>query len=186
MVSEGRGGRRPSPRQGTRPQSAQRKVRGIVLVNVLARASLSEFPHRRVRRLPRAPGAARLDDDAPRLHRAPRSETDGERRRIASEPCSSLWRRPARRVLLAEDNEINSLLAKRVLEKVRLRVCSGANGADAVAAVAKHPATATRAGVDLILMDIFMPQLDGLEAARAIKDLYAARPGVRRRRRSSR
>ncbi len=66
----------------------------------------------------------------------------------------------SRRVLLAEDNEINSLLAKRVLEKCGCDYVAVTNGADAVAAVRRILQGETR-GVDLVLMDIFMPQLDG-------------------------
>jgi CheY-like chemotaxis protein len=79
----------------------------------------------------------------------------------------------ARRVLLAEDNDINSLLAKRVLEKCGCEYVAVTNGAEAVAVVRQMLQGEMR-GADLILMDIFMPQLDGLEAARAIKELYAA------------
>jgi CheY-like chemotaxis protein len=81
----------------------------------------------------------------------------------------------AHRVLLAEDNEINALLAKRMLEKCGCEYLAVTNGAEAVAAVGQILRGETR-GVDLILMDIFMPQLDGLEAARAIKQLYASAP----------
>ncbi len=79
-----------------------------------------------------------------------------------------------RRVLLAEDNEINSLLVKKVLEKCGCDYVAVSNGAKAVAAV-----RATLKGeefpFDLVLMDIFMPQVDGIEAARAIKAMYADR-----------
>ncbi|MGI9403272.1 MAG: ATP-binding protein, partial [Hyphomicrobium sp.] len=79
-----------------------------------------------------------------------------------------------RRVLLDEDNEINSLLVKKVLEKCGCDYVAVSNGAEAVAAV-----RATLEGedlpFDLVLMDIFMPQVDGIEAARAIKAMYADR-----------
>ena len=75
-------------------------------------------------------------------------------------------------MLLAEDNEINSLLAKRVLEKCGCDFIAVTNGAEAVAAV-KLAMQGEARGIDLVLMDIFMPQLDGLEAARAIKELDA-------------
>jgi CheY-like chemotaxis protein len=79
-----------------------------------------------------------------------------------------------RRVLLAEDNEINALLAKRVLEKCGFDYVAVANGEEAVAAV-RDVLAGEAPSLDLVLMDIFMPKLDGIEAARAIKGLYAAR-----------
>jgi CheY-like chemotaxis protein len=79
-----------------------------------------------------------------------------------------------RRVLLAEDNEINSLLAKRVLEKCGCDYVAVPNGLEAVAEV-RRVLAGESPRLDLILMDIFMPKLDGIEAAREIKGLYAAR-----------
>ena len=78
---------------------------------------------------------------------------------------------PARRsgttlsVLLAEDNEINALLARAVLEGLGHDVTEVRDGAAAVAA-----ATGRRGGFDAILMDLHMPGLDGLAAVRAIRD----------------
>jgi CheY-like chemotaxis protein len=146
------------------------KVRGIVLVNVLARASLAEFrtagfdaylvrpvrPASMLMHLGLRNPASQSFPSAASVHQA----------KVG--PSSQL-------VLLAEDNEINSLLAKRVLEKCGCDYVAVTNGADAVAAVRRALLAETR-GVDLILMDIFMPQLDGIEAARAIKELYAASP----------
>jgi len=69
---------------------------------------------------------------------------------------------PGRKILLAEDNPVNRLLAKRMLEKEGHTVVVAENGRDALAAI-------EREGVDLVLMDIQMPVMDGLEAIRAIR-----------------
>jgi signal transduction histidine kinase/CheY-like chemotaxis protein len=67
-------------------------------------------------------------------------------------------------ILLAEDNEIGALLVRAVLEGLGHRVTEVRDGAAAVEA-------ATRPGArhDVILMDLHMPVLDGLAAARAIR-----------------
>ena len=76
-------------------------------------------------------------------------------------------------VLLVEDNDINALLARRMLEKVGCTVRHCVNGREAVEAFKGVLAGGDRS-FDLVLMDSHMPVLDGLEATRAIKGLYAA------------
>ncbi len=68
-------------------------------------------------------------------------------------------------VLLAEDNEINALLARAVLEGLGHEVTEVRDGVAAVAA-----ATGRNGGFDAILMDLHMPGLDGLAAVRAIRE----------------
>ena len=77
-------------------------------------------------------------------------------------------------VLLVEDNDINALLARRMLEKVGCRVRHCVNGREAVDAFQRVLAGSEET-YDLVLMDAHMPVLDGLEATRAIKALYAVR-----------
>ncbi len=76
-------------------------------------------------------------------------------------------------VLLVEDNDINALLARRMLEKVGCKVQHCINGREAVDAF-RRVLDGVEQPYDIVLMDAHMPVLDGLEATRAIKVLFAA------------
>lgn len=72
-----------------------------------------------------------------------------------------------RRVLLVEDNRLNSEIARMLLEREGLVVDSAANGAEGVEAFE----ASGEGDYDLILMDMRMPVMGGLEATRAIRGL---------------
>ncbi|AOG03952.1 sensory box protein [Bosea sp. RAC05] len=82
--------------------------------------------------------------------------------------------RPRLTVLVAEDNEINALLATRTLERFGCAAIWARDGRRALAAVAEG-FNGTGPSFDLVLLDIRMPELDGLAVARAVRELEQAR-----------
>ena len=68
------------------------------------------------------------------------------------------------RILLAEDNPANKMIAQVILEKAGLDVDTAADGLEAVAAVKQRV-------YDLILMDVGMPEMDGIEATTLIRQM---------------
>ena len=163
-------------------------VIGIVTVNVLARSGLREFRKQGFERYLVRPVrvASLLQQLASRpMEGEPDHRDDGERsgqtsgtsavtgapgalRRAANGDAATVVRA---HVLLVEDNEINALLARRVLEMSGCVVEHRADGAKGLAA-AHDVIAGLRPPFDLILMDIHMPGLDGIATAKAIREAY--------------
>lgn len=74
-----------------------------------------------------------------------------------------MW--PGRTILIVEDNETSNIYFEAALRKTQTNLLWAKNGLEAIEIV-------KNGRIDLILMDINMPKLDGIEATRIIKNLF--------------
>lgn len=94
------------------------------------------------------------------------STLGGEIKHLAEKPKkvyldATLGKQYPMKLLLAEDNQVNQRVALRVLEKLGYRADVAGNGLEVLDMIEKID-------YDLILMDVFMPEMDGLEATKQI------------------
>jgi CheY-like chemotaxis protein len=95
-----------------------------------------------------------------------------ERVAVVAEPDEHLAERLPLRILVVEDNAVNQQLALLLLQKVGYRADVAANGVEALEAL-------QRQRYDVVLMDVEMPEMDGLEATRQIRRMAAVGPRPR-------
>lgn len=84
---------------------------------------------------------------------------------IQAEPQSPLPSLAGKKILVVEDNLLNQHVIKSLLAGMKVQVILAENGAQAVNAVQLDP------GIDLVLMDIHMPVMNGIDATKAIREL---------------
>jgi CheY-like chemotaxis protein len=103
-----------------------------------------------------------LDETALFLHRV-ESKLPAEKRRMLEQLHSADDVFKDKKVLIADDDVRNVFALASVLERQGMEVVFAENGNEAISALDDHP------DVDLVLMDIMMPELDGYEAIRRIR-----------------
>ena len=78
----------------------------------------------------------------------------------------------SKKLLIAEDEDSNYKYLEIVLRKTGIEIFRAHNGLEAIEITKKHP------GIDLVLMDVKMPEMNGLEATKEIKKMNGDIPVI--------
>jgi CheY-like chemotaxis protein len=103
-----------------------------------------------------------LDETTLALHRSVAKLPEKQRRMLESYHQSML---AGRKVLIVDDDIRNIFATASVLERFKMRVVSAENGMDAIDILKKQP------DIEIVLMDIMMPIMDGYTTIRAIREI---------------
>jgi CheY-like chemotaxis protein len=74
-------------------------------------------------------------------------------------------------ILIAEDNSVSQMIAMRMLRKLGIEAGIAANGAEAIRSLERQP-------YDMVLMDIEMPEMNGIEAMKIIRKRWPDGPKI--------
>jgi CheY-like chemotaxis protein len=74
-------------------------------------------------------------------------------------------------VIIAEDDPVNQEITLRMLRKLGIKAIAAANGLEVLQALEKH-------SYDMILMDIQMPEMDGIRATKIIRERWSQGPSI--------
>lgn len=155
-------------------QAAKRRpvdVQGLVLVSVLSRSGLASLRQQGFRTYLVRP--VRPQSLLEQLNLTTASKAGLNSAGEATKPAPYGFAVAPLRFLLAEDNDINALLVEKVLGSAGHDVHRVSNGR---AAVAEFEAVATGAtpAYDAVLMDVMLPEMDGIEATQKLKAVLTA------------
>ncbi len=137
----------------------------VILTSIGKKENLAEFRNLKLSAFINKPLKYRQLYDCLASVLSVKDKTQSEKLKIQSKIDNELGRKRPLRILLAEDNVINQKVALKILEKLGFRADVAANGYEVLEALRKI-------NYDVVLMDIFMPDMDGIEATQMITQMF--------------